>query len=230
MDEALKSYIKLNIFLGYSVYIDEEIGELYCPKIKEINIGLIYYIYMFNKFIDLYDEDKDSFFNNITKTEDIIREFMTFVSFFKKTENIYFKFNTFYFDKNCINNKNINLFMDTIKIMHHMDKKIDDYKPANKVAEEMLKRARKLRKEMQQKIKKKDGIGFLEIMSSVCARHPSINQLNIHDLSYFQIIEQYMRLQKIDDYEVNMNALVSGTLGEEGRKKIKHYSSKIENE
>lgn len=67
-------------------------------------------------------------------------------------------------------------------------------------------------------------------MSSVCARHPSINQLNIHDLSYFQIIEQYMRLQKIDDYEVNMNALVSGTLGEEGRKKIKHYSSKIENE
>jgi hypothetical protein len=59
MDEALKSYIKLNIFLGYSIYIDEEIGELYCPKIKEINVGLIYYIYMFNKFIDLYDEDKD---------------------------------------------------------------------------------------------------------------------------------------------------------------------------
>jgi hypothetical protein len=65
-------------------------------------------------------------------------------------------------------------------------------------------------------------------MSTVCARHPSINPINIGQLNYYQVVEQYKRLMKIDDY----TPCLYGNATEEYVKKnnIKHYSQKIINE
>jgi len=238
MDNNIKSYIKTNVFLGKTFLVDEKIGELYCPKISEVNELFLYNHYL-NTFVDLYEDDKKIFFSKIISSEKLINEFMMLISYFKPKTQISFIKNIFFIEgtienknisTNYIDKNNFNIFMDSLKVMHYLDKDTDNYKPANKIAQEMLERAKKLKKEIQEKVKKKDGIGFLEIMSSVCARHNSINPLNINQLNYFQILEQYYRLLKVDNYEINMMAMTNGTLSEQGSKKIKHYSTPIKNE
>ncbi len=121
--------------------------------------------------------------------------------------------------------------MDTIRILHwHDGSSVKDYKPANKIAEEMMKKAAKLKAEIKKKLNKDNtDSGFLEIMSAICARHPSINQLNIKDLNYYQILDQFYRLQMIDEFGMKVNAWSFGNLDEKGIKSIseKHYTKKI---
>jgi hypothetical protein len=159
------------------------------------------------------------------------KEFITILYFFFDVEELDLIDGKIVLNKtnnNFIDEKNIGLFMEALRVLHHFDKKDDDYKPLNKIAAEMMERARKLRKEVESKIKNKDGVGFLEIMSTVSARHASINPTNIKQLNYYQIIDQYKRLLMIDMYL----PCLYGNATEEYIKNnnVKHYSVKIENE
>jgi hypothetical protein len=229
MNENIKSYIKINCFLGFDVEIDNNIGAIHCPKINELNKNLLTYLYYVNKFTGLFDDSKDKFYSEIVFNKNNFFEFGELLYFFLPTKEIKFVEGNFvYNESNFIDNNNIVLFMETIKIFHHYDKKDDDYKPANKIAAEMMERARKLRKELESKQKKSNGIGFLEIMSTISARHPSINPNNISEHNYYQIIDQYKRLLKIDEY----TPCLYGNATEDYIKKnnIKHYSMPILNE
>ena len=125
--------------------------------------------------------------------------------------------------------------MDIVKIMHHFesDDYLDEYlvnKNNPKVQELIakIKEGRRRKKEAEKNSRGKDGIGLLEIVSSVCARHPSINPTNIKQLNYYQLIDQFKRLNLIDSYNLSTATLASGNLSEEGRKNIKHYSEKVD--
>lgn len=229
MDDNIKSYIKTNAFYGYKIQVSDEIGHIKCPKLDDLQENLMVYIYYINKFINLYEENKSSFYYLVFYNEQNLQEFILLIYFFLEIKEIKYIDDKLYInDNNFINENNIELFMETLRVIHHYDKKDDDYKPANKIAAEMMERARKLRKEIEAKIKNKDGTGFLEISSTVSARHPSINPTNIGQLNYFQILDQFKRLMMIDVY----TPCLYGNATEEYVKKnnVKHYSAKIINE
>jgi len=229
MDENTKTFIKTNAFLGYNIIIDENMGLFKCPKIDDLKENLTYYIYIFNKYIDLYEDNKSNFYYVILSDQTYFQEFVLMLHFYFNIEEIKFIEEKLHINENnFIDQYNISIFMESLRILHHFDKKDDDYLPANKIAAEMMARAKRLKKEMEAKIKNKDGIGFLEIMSTVSARHASINPTNIGQLSYYQIIDQYKRLLMIDMY----TPCLYGNATEEYIKKnnVKHYSFKIVNE
>lgn len=229
MDDNIKNIIKYNAFYGYKIIVDENMGYFKCPKIDDLEDNLLTYISLVNAFIDLYEDNKITFFDNIIFQDDYLNTFASLLYFFFEIEDIKLKDYKFFInDINFIDDKNISLFMEALRVLHHFDKKDDDYVPVNKIAAEMMERARKLKKEMEEKIQNKDGISFLEISSTVSARHPSLNPTNIGQLNYYQIIDQYKRLMMIDIY----TPCLYGNATEEYIKanNVKHYSTKIINE
>lgn len=251
MNKNIKYAIEISAFLGLEFTIDQFLGTIFIPTLNQLGVNFFLYNYYVNDFIDVYEKDKENFYNNIISSESRINEFATLISFFKTYKDLYFKDNKFYIrdyktikqndeeiiDKdslviNFIDNTNIKFFMDGLKILHwHDSSDKKNYKPANKIAEEMMKRAEQLKAEIKKKLNKKDEVdsSFLEIMSAVCARHPSINQTNIKDLNYYQIIDQFYRLQMIDKYGMMANAWSFGVLDKDGVKEMteKHYTKKI---
>lgn len=229
MDEGIKSYITINAFLGYKFLIDENLGLIEQPRMDDLKENLFIYLHLVNQNLDLYEDTKPSFYTNIISSQKNFDTFTSMLFFFFNSKAIEFKdFKIYINETNYIDENNVFLFMETIKVLHHRDKKDDDYIPANKIAAEMMERAKKLRKELEAKMNKKDGIGFLEIMSTVSARHPSINPTNIGQLNYYQIVEQYNRLMAIDLY----TPCLYGNATEEYIKKnnVKHYSLKLVND
>jgi hypothetical protein len=229
MDDNIKSFIKTNAFLGFEIIVDENMGVFKCPKIDDLKENLVIYIHLINKLIDLYEDNKNNFYYTLFSDATLFKDFITILYFFFDIKELKLNDGKIVLsDDHFISEANIGLFMETLRILHHFDKKDDDYKPLNKIAAEMMERARKLRKEVEAKIKNKDGVGFLEIMSTVSARHASINPTNIKQLNYYQIIDQYKRLLMIDMYL----PCLYGNATEEYIKNnnVKHYSVKIENE
>lgn len=232
MDENLKSYIKTSAINGLYINIQTHIPIIKAPILKEIGDKLFPYLYLVTKYIDMYELKKDDMLLDIVTNNESILDFTIFLSYFMDCKNISFKNSTFIFDDNhYISFENIDVFMNTIKVLHHRDKKDDNYKPINTLASKMMERARKLKQEVAEKINKAkankdDGVGFLEIVSTVSARHPSINLLNISDLNYYQILDQYRRLIQIDKY----TPCLFGNATEEYAKQTKHYSEKLINE
>jgi hypothetical protein len=229
MEDSVKTYIQTNALHGFDIFLGESIPILRCPPLNEIGKNFLLYLYYVNKHVDLYDDYKANVYDKLIASEDTLQDFVNFINFFVISEKTIFKNDSFVFDESkIINRDNIELIMDTIKILHHRDRKDDNYKPSNKIAEEMMRRARELKKEIESKVSRKDGTGFLEISSTVSARHPSINLLNITQLNYFQIIDQYKRLISIDKY----TPCLYGNATEEYIKSnnVKHYSEKLINE
>lgn len=250
MENSVKYAIETSAFLGLDITVDKFLGVMYCPTINQLGGNFFLYNFYVNDFIALYEKSKKDFYNTIISSEEMINNFILLISFFKKYKEIYFKDDSFFIkdyeviikdgkdeiDKDSlqisfIDKSNIDFFISTLRILHWQDSSgSKEYKPANKIAEEMIKRAAKLKAEIKEKISKDENkSGFLEIMSSICARHPSINQLNIKELSYYQIIDQFYRLQMIDEFGMKANAWSAGVLDEKGVKEMqkKHYTNKI---
>jgi hypothetical protein len=234
MEQWLQSYIKLNALNSREIKIGNNLPVIKMPCIKDIE-DIYTYLYFFSKYIELYNDKKEEMFYEITESEENILDFMLFLRFFTNVDNLCFDKSTFIFDENIhINLENIGLFMQCIKVLHHRDKKEDYYTYGNTLVDKMLKRANEAKKRIaEQKAKMNlknknsdDESGFAEIQSTVSGRHNSINLLNINELNYYQILDQYKRLMEIDKYMPVLN----GNATEEYVKNLKHYSSKLVNE
>jgi hypothetical protein len=233
MDLWLRNYIKTNALMGVDIKLGENLPTIKMPSIKDI--GDIYpYLYLFTKYIGLYDDKKKGMFLDLSIDEASILDFGLFLNFFTNVDNLRFDESRFTFGGSTnINIDNIETFMKAIRILHHADKESDYYIYKNSLVDKMLKRAKEAKKRIEEekaKIREKNNkmneeSGFAEILSTVSARHPSINLLNISELNYYQIIEQYKRLIEIDKYQPVLN----GNATEEYLKELKHYSSKLIN-
>ena len=72
----------------------------------------------------------------------------------------------------------------------------------------------------------KDNEGDLsDIISSVCSKHPTINLFNVEDLTLYQLMDAYKRLNAIDQYFINIKSLIAGADKKEVN--LKHWSEKI---
>jgi len=91
---------------------------------------------------------------------------------------------------------------------------------ANEKARQIAEKIRQAREKQKALTKKEDVVLLDDIISSVAARHPSLNLLNIWDLTVYQLYDQYHRLRTIDDYNIQaMNLAYRG-----GEKDFEHYS------
>ncbi len=222
-------------------------GEIHCPKIKEIKDSFVIYNSKVYTFSNLYDDVEDEFYNTLF-SQNMQNDFGNFLLHFIPYDGVAVQDGVFYIiDINNnnkimgqINKNNIDLFMKVIKVMHCLDSENEDDDEHLKIlstdSEQMKEfklRTIKARKEYKKKIRNmqsgEDGIGIFEILSSVSARHPSINPINIGELNYFQLIEQFKRLNMVDSFNINMGAAASGNLQKEEIGKIKHYTSKTSN-
>lgn len=87
----------------------------------------------------------------------------------------------------------------------------DDYKPANDLAKSIVDKIKK-GKEIVRKSKAMDsksdseGITILDMISSVTAISNSINKLNVWDYTVYQLYEEFARLNKIENYRLQIQA------------------------
>jgi hypothetical protein len=79
-------------------------------------------------------------------------------------------------------------------------------KPKNATARSHLKKL----KQIKAKESKKKSNEIPNIISAVSAKHPSINFFNIGNLTMYQLIDTYKRLNMIDDYFINVESLLHG--------------------
>jgi len=80
-------------------------------------------------------------------------------------------------------------------------------------------------REKKAKHTKEDESDLSNIISSVCARHHTYNYSNIGELTIYQLLEQFKRICKIDEYFININSLMHGA--DKKDVQVKHWSEKI---
>ncbi|GEM_PF-4741236 len=68
-------------------------------------------------------------------------------------------------------------------------------------------------------------ISLLDLVSSLCSCHNSLNILNIWDLTLFQFQDQFQRTRLIEDFNIGIRSLLAGAKKEEV--KLEHYIKKI---
>jgi len=234
MKKGHKSYLELCALLGKEIDIGYNLPTIKMPLIKDISYNLYVYLNLVDKYLDLYERKRDDIWLKIVSSENESLNFLTMVSFFSNVSDLEDKKGVFSFGNGkYISYENIDFFMKIIRVLHHRDSRRVDYKPANTLAQRMMEEARRRKAAIEKKKTEmldkagiqEDVIGFIEIISSISARHPSLNLSNICDLNYYQIINQYNRLLKIDKY----TPCLVGNATEEYIKenKVKHYSFKI---
>lgn len=209
------------------------IGKIKFPSLKEID-QLSYYRYLVEKYCSIYNDKKA--LNAIFIQDDIktISEIKEFILFFIDCEDVSYSANLKAYLCGTdlkINEGNFNFFIGVIKIGHHLMEKSEYYAlPENKKNREYILEVRRRKKELKKKQEKyaknhkgnqnSDGLKMSNLISAVCARHPSINNLNVSELTYYQLISNFKMLNKIDKFNIDIKAIMAG--GE--NIKLKHYT------
>lgn len=81
------------------------------------------------------------------------------------------------------------------------EEEIDDSKFKNALAKKLFERMRNAQKEQKKKINK--NLTVPNIISSLCTKHPSLNYTNIWELTIFQLIDTFNRMQANSMYEID---------------------------
>ncbi|WP_091014511.1 hypothetical protein [Paenibacillus amylolyticus] len=89
----------------------------------------------------------------------------------------------------------------------------DDFNPLNDrvkaLREKMLARKNKLRK-LKQDQESDGALSLQDLISILCSNANGISIFNVFELNFFQFNDQFNRMRMIDEYEVNIQALLHG--------------------
>lgn len=133
-------------------------------------------------------------------------------------------------DLKLIHRENFDEIIDVIKLQNFLKKpsevKEEEYadEATRKLMEQMKKneeRVNQIKKNNKQE--SDDSIDLFDIMNAVSSKSYSINELNIGQLTLFQLYQKYARLELIDNYNFSVKALVAGA----EKVDLKHWSSKL---
>jgi len=233
-----------NCLLGKPIEIPT-LGLIYPLTIDEIlEIGMTRY----NQYLSLLTITTDDILNmieieteeriepfeflllNAIMHEDFKKEILDALSFLLKKDIGVSEDGYFYIghinDCICINISNFGLMMDIICYQNCISKDNTEVKAKNAKQKEFMKRLKEVKSKYN--IDKNDiDLEISNIISSVCAKHPSINLLNVHKLTMYQLIDQFKRLNMIDEYFINADALIHGASQDDVQ--IKHWASTLLN-
>jgi len=84
-------------------------------------------------------------------------------------------------------------------------------KYANSIAKQMADKIKEMRNKYSKCSNNNEDIyDYSDILSSVCAKHNNINPFNIGELTIYQTIDQFKRLNMIDKFEIDIQSLLHG--------------------
>jgi hypothetical protein len=236
-DSSLNTKFLLNKdieFIGFAFLKSKTINDIEVIGFDTYNEYLSLLCLTSDDIYDLLDmnddfqnvEPFDFILSNCLINEDFLKQITSALSFFLG-EQVYFSKDS-YFYINEINEgrflhiANFNFFIDILKRQNCISENLSNKrrKPKNEAEKNLYRQLNKARA----KYSKKDNSDMSEIISSVCAKHPSINLFNVGDLTIYQLIDQYKRLNAIDEYFISIDSLLHGASSEDV--KVVHWSSK----
>lgn len=167
-------------------------------------------------------------FSLILQQEPEIREQIRLgLELFTKQE-ITFQNGVFYFNNEVpILEDSWDKIREIVALQNKIDfKKKEEYNPVGDKAKAFMKKRQEVLDKVKEiRSKKNDKIDFVTLVSSLSAKHPSINLLNVWDLTYYQFYDQLERLQLIQEYEISIQSLLAGA--DSKKVKLKHWITKI---
>ena len=190
-------------------------------------------------YFNCLNELMQEFQNNVILDENSIKNtvLISLSYFFKEDVNVgdgHFYIGNL--DEGRIINKDV--FDDIVYILKKQnyikDKSDKKFKSdiAKQKYDELLKAREKIanfgKKEIKKEIIKDDlykKSEWINIMSSLGAKHPSINLFNVGNLTIYQLIDQFKRINMIDGYSIAIDSLLAGANKEEVE--IIHWSDDI---
>ena len=176
-----------------------------------------------NRIIHLFDNDEfknklrnfDLFLMDDGLVEKLVEFFKVFlkkddVKFFKDIMNIVVTDE----DRNeiVINRDNYDDLVNVLRLMYWVqEEKKEEYKPANKKAEEFIKKLEEKNKAYA-KVKTKVGKSLFDVISGVAWKAPNMNIFEIWDLTIYQLYDAYYRIDVIDEYDRFFTGVYSGAI------------------
>ncbi|MEI7025776.1 hypothetical protein [Paenibacillus sp. y28] len=94
---------------------------------------------------------------------------------------------------------------------------------ARKIKEQMLRNQKKIHQLKQEDTD--ESLNFSDLISILCSRANGLNLFNVFDLNMFQFHNQFSRMKLLDDYEMNIQALLHGA--DSKQIQFKHWISKL---
>ncbi len=119
--------------------------------------------------------------------------------------------------------ENYNYFIDILRQQNCVEKP-KTIKPENDKQKDFFQQLKKMKEKYSRHEQKQD---ISDIISSVCSKHPSINLFNVGNLTIYQLIDQFKRLNMIDEYFLNVESLLHGADSKDI--KLVHWSLKNNN-
>ncbi|EJW14021.1 hypothetical protein M5X00_29565 [Paenibacillus alvei] len=242
--------LKLKLFSGRAMTA-EGYGDIEPLTIREIvDVGYSEYMKCLNIMTlttkDFLDEEPDDIsildLLLVYGGEEIEHVFEQALSLFLKGEIVVDKEDMRVFVKvsneeiYIVNKENYREIQEVIKWQNYInnfdEKKLDsNFDPADeetrKLKEQMdavAKRRDELKRKQNQSDsdKDEDDIDFYDILSAISSKSYGINELNVLDLTVYQVYRKFKRMEIIDQYDISIKSILAGAKDI----KIKHWSSK----
>jgi hypothetical protein len=242
--------LKLKLFAGRPIYADGY-GNIPPLTVKEvIDIGYTEYLKYLNVLTleasDFLDENDNNIhileLFLINGGEDIKNIFEEALSFFLKGSVLfdeeYLRILVKVSDNeiNIVDKSNYHKIQDVIKWQNYInsfeEKELDDFNPVDEDTKKLKERMdliAKKRDEIKNKHKNNhesdednEELDFYDILSSIASKSYGINEINILDLTVYQVYRKFKRLEIIDQYDVSIKSILAGAKDV----KINHWSSK----
>jgi len=240
------SELDLNIELFLDDYIEiPNVGKLFCltnSEVKKIRFS------KYNQYLSILclekehitqmllessnDQDISTFQYLISASyhDELFRQLiLEALSVFFKKEIIFSKELLCFFVGDIINEKFIHQEnYEYIKFILKKQNGIQMEEPekfANSIAEQMAKKLKEMREKYNKTKNDEQIYDYSDILSSVCAKHHNINPLNIGQLTVYQTLDQFKRLNKIDKFDIDIQSLLHGAKQEDI--KLENWFSKI---
>jgi hypothetical protein len=197
-------------------------------KLKEINKIKFseYYVKLNYLFIDTSSIQKmmnttedikpwDFVIKGCMLDENFKKMYLDILKLFLKDDIKFNEYFLFHIDEfRIIDEETFCKIINIIKLQNFIEVE-DKTKKESSAISEYKRKVEEMKKKYAKAIKKEENNTFLNIISSLCAKHPSINLLNVEELTIYQIINQFKRINMIDDYFISIKSLLAGASKDE---------------
>lgn len=234
--------LKLKLLAGDSLSVGNiVIHPFTLREIKDVGYSLYhqYLNILVAQVDDLIDTKAEGTPDDITiydvilysRNEEIIGLFVDALSFFLREEKVTFveKVGLVFGSADnlkVVGKDNIGEISDLIRYQNLLKNASSEFKPVDDEARQIAEKMQKTRKVVEQK-KSSNGedneIDIIDIISAVSTKSNTYNKHNIWDCTFYQIMDEYKRLEAISGYETSVLAIINGA-----KIDLKHWSAKLD--
>ncbi|NEW08219.1 hypothetical protein GK047_19650 [Paenibacillus sp. SYP-B3998] len=190
---------------GYSAY-NRSLSAITLKRENLINPDYLAQIPTDVGVVDIIFELYDTDFQNI---------FLDGLKLFLKTEEVtYFKGKGLFVFNKRVSFEDFQEMIGVIKLQNCIiSKEEETFVPLNehaaRIRKKMLENRRKIQ-ELNREAPENDSLHLSDLISIVCSNANGIHLLNVFELNMFQFNDQFNRMKLLDEYEVNIQALLHG--------------------